>query len=501
MPNNQCKVFTSNDKRVEDGQIVPNATPAPPSVNSSSNALNSNASALRSAPVEYSNPISDDKVRSSGSDRVSSSSPSSGDQQSTSGANKEGTTAAKHSTIKHSKLSTHASQLHQVQAQAAQMQLAARLHHEEVIAHEVMDMRFISNLLHVLSTLSDQGNVHHTGVGTVGQMKSTAMLPMNIEVESWIKQQFVNYSNVIVHQALDLLYASNKLVTKDLRRYSLRSTTGHCSVQQSYNISEKSKKMFAANGYRARLLAEDLNVHACASSVVTNGASRKDVNRSLETGLEIESKVLAASGSIISNVEVERRSDGDPSDSATTSSHTVKGTLSPKKRHSFAEEFALGVEAGLCSSGDVAAEDADSPTGSENSAVEYMVDIYIMRLRYESKLHSLLEVQTIYNYILKHLKTESACQHLCSVLTDSIGGLSILCNGFFNPNPNVRYCTTCICEQLASYPSTRHMVASMNSYYKSSYNRCKQQIREGSLVDSAKLYENQFDMALHSLQE
>ena len=120
---------------------------------------------------------------------------------------------------------------------------------------------------------------------------------------------------------------------------------------------------------------------------------------------------------------------------------------------------------------------------------------------YESNLHPLLEMQMIYNYIVENCSnTEEQCQILLSMLPESLGGLSILCNGIFHENPSVRYKTVIICDRMQLYESTAPAYHALNGYYVSAISRQKAHIESGSLVEESEAYEHRLRETISSLR-
>jgi hypothetical protein len=382
-------------------------------------------------------------------------------------------------------------------------QLAIRLHQEELVAHESMDMRFIQAVVAVV-----------TSNGAAGMSLG----------EDWVKQQFYDYTNQIVLQSIDILYSSNKLINKKSRRNSFRSNLSVRSIQKSYGISDKTKKMFAANAYRARLLAESMleagiigsggksvNTSEKATASISTNLEQSAVSNTVKSGdgdvdvLGVVETTVSTAAEVVDNVAVavydavvgagvgeslstdtqldnqlgfalqlKDELEGDEDDLAALSSDSASCITSPasKSLHPLPRESHRPPDG--------------HTTIQSRKTTRTIIQMYILRLMYETRLHPVLEVQIIYSYILEHgTNTEEDCQALVVMLPESMGGLGIIANGFFHSNPSVRYAAVQICQRMELYESTRGAVNVLNGFYVAAMMRLTVHIADGSLIDDA----------------
>lgn len=393
LPSQNCRVFTPAERRVEDGvQAVPVSMAPPP-------------------PHHHHHHHHHHKHHQQHPDKNPTDS-SDAEQHRDSGSSGGGATHRPHA---HAALT------------ATQAAIAARLYQEELVAHESSDLKFITGILQAMAVAGRELGEH------------------------WVKQQFYDYTNNIVIQAMDSLYSSNRLVSKKLRRYSFRSNVGHNSIQKSYRLSDRTRRQFAANAHRARILADYIYAHANAAAALTTSSN------------------MAAQGQHITSAT----SSSPPSAPAVTTEEEEEITESTENAK-FAEEFAIGTEDGptVTVPDAVTVSSLSAPTAVTSTmkgGTEHVYNItqmYILRLLYESNLHPLLEMQSIYAYVYANCtNSEEECQMLLGMLPESVGGLTVLVNGTFHSNPAVRLLTVQICDRLLRHESTRPAVTSLNGYH------------------------------------
>jgi len=341
---------------------------------------------------------------------------------------------------------------------ATQTAIAARLYQEELVAHEATDAKFIGGVLQAVAVAGRELGEH------------------------WIKQQFFDYTNSIVLQAMDSLYSANRLVSKKLRRYSFRSNVGHNSIQKSYRLSERTRRMFAANAHRARVLGDYMYDRA--------GGKAPDAKTTAS---------LSGAGDSTGSVETSRRDAVEGIEEEMTENG---------ENEKFAEEFAVGTDEkeqlpvyeGSISSATAAVRTPPTTTppgpiptspASSNTAAGYdrehvynITQMYILRLMFEANLHPLLEMQTIFSYLFAHCTgSEEECQVLLGMMPVSMGGLGVIASGALHANPAVRLFAVRICDALSLHDSTRPAVAALNGYYQAAI-----QVQRAAMEDGKYLW-------------
>lgn len=107
---------------------------------------------------------------------------------------------------------------------------------------------------------------------------------------------------------------------------------------------------------------------------------------------------------------------------------------------------------------------------------------YVRKLKYEANLDSKQETEEFFRFFEKNIRTEPAMQALLAMVPESQGGILSIAAGLFSPSPSIRYNTVLLLQRIASYPSTKSAMATLNSFMISAYERQLKKFNDGTLL-------------------
>lgn len=116
---------------------------------------------------------------------------------------------------------------------------------------------------------------------------------------------------------------------------------------------------------------------------------------------------------------------------------------------------------------------------------------FLRKLQYETKAMSKGDVELIYQYLEKGLRSEASLQCLLVILPESQGGLLPLAMGLFHTSVVVKYYTMVILTRIKEFPSTNSAHYQLNPFILNSYERLFPTFEDGSLKQEAEVKHRQ----------
>lgn len=315
--------------------------------------------------------------------------------------------------------------------------------HAEETSHEAMGALFIAGVINGISTW-------------LGEM--------------WVRQQFYDYTQDLLVQSYDMCCsgasASGDAIDgfeRDGTDKEAASPTGSTSPVSSGSqhtrktlltgaaasrrppsvfkelnrVSEKSKKVFQGNTYRAKHMA-----------TVSGGLVVASV-RQLSAKAKANDMGECMTDRSLSSVSI----DTDPILTSTpTEAHDETSDQSP-----------------LC--------------------VRDMIQV-LLRLKHESSIMGVLDTYGMFYDLNRCINTEHDVQVMLMFLPEKAGGIGVIAMGLLHANAGVRYCATMLLQKISSFPSTCSLLSSLNSFYVSAYSKQLTKIYDGTLKDQASKMEN-----------
>jgi hypothetical protein len=126
--------------------------------------------------------------------------------------------------------------------------------------------------------------------------------------------------------------------------------------------------------------------------------------------------------------------------------------------------------------------DNKSLSAGEIESNGLILKTYIRKLKYETGLDSKQETEVFFDFLEKHLVSESSLQALLVMLPESQGGIMTIAAGLFSSLPTVRLSTVQILHRMNEFASTRPALKSLDTFMRNAMERQTKKWKDGSLL-------------------
>ena len=249
--------------------------------------------------------------------------------------------------------------------------------------------------------------------------------------EGWVRQQFVDYTNMLVG------FAQDKGTLVNVSR-----------------LHDKAKRVYDANVYRMGVIEASSDYKALpaypwkwlpAEAAEPDGKAGEGLSAACVPASEAaeEPSPLAAAASL--SIAVPPL----PADPASARASPSPSATPPATPHSKDIDFIL-------------------------------LKSYIRKLQYESGIDA-ASLESIYKHLEAMLVSEGALQGALVLMPESMEGVLPLAAGVLHPSPSVKLYATIILSRMLEHKSTCGAVAMLNQVVVGAFERCKKRILDGSL--------------------
>jgi hypothetical protein len=294
--------------------------------------------------------------------------------------------------------------------------------------------------------------------------------------EEWVRQQFYDYSNSILHLALD----QEQEV-----------------VQNPLKLNEKQRKFVDANLARVRAIRTssefaDIPGHPWVWCDAGHGVGNLPPACSSGAISKFENDAVSSERStrqVLSADEGEGQMShvSSPQSSPSVSPTLVRPPKFPSK--------VLKTDKMSSADGISDLEASSSPLNTDVShsilvdsrkvikkgSIWLTLRSYVRQLQNESGLSESDEVSIYFYNMDKFLQTEPALQALLVLLPQSKGGIAPIATGLFHKSPLVRYYSMRLLARLQQFSSTKAAFASLPGYFQTAFERQQTKDSSGSL--------------------